>query len=241
MRLVQCSIEPTPKGGRLAYRPAPVTATRSYDTNGKLGTVVPRRWPAYEVHSLVESLKVSSDPSIPKRSTEVNLKEFIEDALDKEQQFLLEAVQGLTPEDLVWRAGPEANPIGWILWHMIRVEDMWLQFFIQERPEIWERDGWHEKFGLPTRDNGFGHTQEQVDGFPALELSELLKYGEAVRAGTLEYLRGLGPEDYDRVPRERRPEMTIGAIFRQVVGELYQHQGHIAYLKGLADSSSDQA
>ncbi len=168
----------------------------------------------------------------------MTLNEFIADALSKEREFLLEAVQDLTPEELAWRAGPEANPIGWILWHMIRVEDMWFQFFIQRQPEIWERDGWHEKFGLPTRDNGFGHTLDQVANFPALDKGELLNYWEAVRGGTLEYLRGLGPEDYTQVPREQRPEMSVGAVFRQVIGELYQHQGHIAYLKGLIRSGS---
>ena len=170
----------------------------------------------------------------------MTLNEFILDALDKERQFLLEAVGDLTPQELSWRAGPEANPIGWILWHMLRVEDMWIQFFIQERTEIWERDGRNEKFGLPTRDNGFGHTEKQVAEFPALDLADLLKYGEAVRAGTLEYLEGLSPEDYNRVPRERRPEMSVGAIFRQIVGEFYQHQGHIAYVKGLIRSGAPQ-
>ena len=163
----------------------------------------------------------------------MELNEFIADALEKEQELLTEALDGLTPEELTWRAGPEANPIGWILWHMLRVEDMWFQFFIQRKLEIWEQDGWNEKFGLPTRDNGFGHTQEQVAQFPALDLAELLRYGEAVRAGTLEYLQGLTADDYAMVPREQRPEMSVGAICRQVVGELYQHQGHIAYLRGL--------
>ena len=163
----------------------------------------------------------------------MELNEFIADALEKEQELLAEALDGLTPEELTWRAGPEANPIGWILWHMLRVEDMWFQFFIQRKLEIWERDGWNEKFGLPTRDNGFGHTQEQVAQFPALDLAELLRYGEAVRAGTLEYLEGLAANDYAAVPREQRPEMSVGAICRQIVGELYQHQGHIAYLRGL--------
>lgn len=163
----------------------------------------------------------------------MELNEFIADALEKEQELLAEALDGLTPEELTWRAGPEANPIGWILWHMLRVEDMWFQFFIQRKLEIWERDGWNEKFGLPTRDNGFGHTQEQVAQFPALDLAELLRYGAAVRAGTLEYLQDLTADDYAVVPREQRPEMSVGAICRQIVGELYQHQGHIAYLRGL--------
>ena len=95
----------------------------------------------------------------------MTLNEFIEDAFNVEHEFLMEAVKDLTPEELRWRPGPEANPIGWMLWHMIRVEDMWFQFFIQRQLEIWERDGWHEKFGLPTRDNGFGHTTEQVAQF----------------------------------------------------------------------------
>ena len=121
------------------------------------------------------------------------LNDFIETALNREQAYLLEAVGDLTPEELAWQPGADANPIGWMLWHTIRVEDMWIQFFVQRQPELWERDGWHEKFGLPTRDNGFGHTPEQVANFPALDLAELLRYGEAVRASTLEYLRGLAP------------------------------------------------
>ena len=163
----------------------------------------------------------------------VTLNEFIEDALNREQQYLSEAVRDLTPAELAWRPGPEANPIGWTLWHMYRVEDMWLQFFIQRQPEIWEREGWHGQFGLPTRDNGFGHTPEQVANFPALDLARLNQYGEAVRSGTLSYLRGRSPADFDIVPRPQRPELSVGAVLRQVIGELYQHLGQIAYLKGL--------
>jgi len=163
----------------------------------------------------------------------MTLNEFIVDAFAKEHGFLSDAVRDLNPDELVWRAGPEANPIGWILWHMLRVEDMWFQFFIQRQPEIWERDGWNEKFGLPSRDNGFDHTPGQVSDFPAFDLKEMLAYGAAVRAETLSYLKTVTPEQMDVVPREARPEMSVGRIFRQVVGEIYQHQGHIAYLKGL--------
>ena len=171
----------------------------------------------------------------------MTLNEFIADAFEKEQEFLSEAVNDLTTEEMAWRAGPDANPIGWILWHMLRVEDMWFQFFIQRQTEIWERDAWNEIFGLPTRDNGFGHTPEQVADFPAVDLQELLRYGQAVRQGTLEYLETLEPADFAVVPREQRPEMSVGAIFRQVIGEIYQHQGHISYLKGLLRSKPDAA
>ena len=168
----------------------------------------------------------------------MTLNRFIEDAFQKEHEFLMDALGGLTPEEQAWRAGPDANSITWILWHMLRVEDMWFQFFIQRKSEIWERDGWNEKFGLPTRDNGFGHTSEEVAAFPNLDLAELTGYGDAVRAETLDYLRGVTPEEFERVPREQRPEMSVAAIFRQVISEVYQHQGQIAYLKGLLRSGS---
>ena len=163
----------------------------------------------------------------------MTLNEFIADAFNMEQEYLMDALGDLTPEEMMWRAGPEANSIGWILWHMTRVEDMWFQFFIQRETEIWARDGWDEKFGLPARDNGFGHTLEQVAEFPAYDMSEMLKYGTEVRTATFKYLKTVTAEQMDVVPREARPEMSIGRIFRQVVGEMYQHQGHIAYLKGL--------
>ena len=168
----------------------------------------------------------------------MTLNRFIEDAFQKEHESLMDALSGLTSEEQAWRAGPDANSITWILWHMLRVEDMWFQFFIQRKSEIWERDGWNEKFGLPTRDNGFGHTSEQVAAFPTLDLAELIGYGDAVRAETLDYLRGVTQEEFERVPREQRPEMSVAAIFRQVIGEVYQHQGQIAYLKGLLRSGS---
>ena len=168
----------------------------------------------------------------------MTLNQFIEDALEKEHEFLMDSLSGLTTEEQAWRAGPEANSITWILWHMLRVEDMWFQFFIQRKTEIWERDGWNKRFGLPTRDNGFGHTAEQVAVFPKLDLAELIGYGDAVRAETLDYLRNVTPEEFARVPREQRPEMSVAAIFRQIIGEVYQHQGHIAYVKGLLRSGS---
>jgi hypothetical protein len=168
----------------------------------------------------------------------MTLNQFIEDSLDQEQKLLAEVVSDLTSEELAWRPGPEANPMGWILWHMLRVEDMWVQFFAQRQLELWEREGWHERFGLPTRDNGFGHTTEQVAGFPALDLTTLLQYGEAVRAGTLEYLSSLGREAFQAMPRADRPDvwwhaLSVGAMFYQIIGELYQHLGQLAYLKGL--------
>ena len=167
----------------------------------------------------------------------MTLNDFIADALNRETEFLLAALDGLTPDELAWQPAPNpnavGNSIGWTIWHMVRVEDMWIQFFAQFQTEIWERDGWNDQFGLPTRDNGFGHTADQVANFPRLDLAAFLQYRAAVRQSTLAYLDTLTPDDMQTVPRERRPEMSLGAIFRQIIGEFYQHTGQIAYLRGL--------
>ena len=161
------------------------------------------------------------------------LAKFIEESINKQHEFLIQAIDDLTPEELRWQAAPEANTIEWILWHMFRVEDTWIQFFIQNHTEIWEHQNWTDVFGLPPRDNGFGHTVEQVSHFPNLDLAKLLAYGEEVRQGTLAYLSDLNSNEFNLVPRERRPNITVADVFRQVIGEFYQHTGQIAYIKGM--------
>ena len=161
------------------------------------------------------------------------LAKFIKESINKQREFLIQAIDDLTSEELRWQATPEANTIQWILWHMFRVEDTWIQFFIQNHSEVWEKQNWTDVFSLPVRDNGFGHTAEQVSNFPNLELAQLLAYGEEVRKGTLAYLSELNPNQFNMVPRERRPKISVADVFRQIVGELYQHTGQIAYIKGM--------
>ena len=159
--------------------------------------------------------------------------QFIESCLDYEQKWLFEEVTELTSEQLGWRPTLKSNHIRWIVWHMFRVEDFWIQFFIQAKLELWESNGWYQKFNLPTRDTGFQHSAEQIADFPDIDFDVLLQYGCEVRSATSAYLSGLIPSQYLDVPRSRRPEMSIGEVFRQITGEFYQHLGHISYIKGL--------
>ena len=105
----------------------------------------------------------------------MNTTQFIASCLDYEQKWLLEEVTGLTSEQLGWRPTLKTNHIGWIVWHMFRVEDFWIQFFIQAKLELWESNGWYQKLNLPTRDTGFQHSTEQVADFPNIDLDVLLR------------------------------------------------------------------
>ena len=158
---------------------------------------------------------------------------FIESCLADENKYFHESIEEITSKELTWQPSTSANNINWIIWHMTRVEDMWFNFFCQKQLELWETNDWFTHFKLPTRDNGFGHTTEQIQNFPLLNLQDLLKYRADVRKSTLKYLTQLSDDDLIAVPREQRPDMAISDVFIRILNELYQHIGHINYIRGL--------
>jgi hypothetical protein len=71
---------------------------------------------------------------------------------------------------------------------------------------------------------------------PGREL--LLEYHRAVHARSVQWLRGVGGEDLDRVVDDRwDPPVTLGVRLVSVVDENAQHVGQAAYLKGLLGRS----
>jgi DinB superfamily len=174
----------------------------------------------------------------------MELKTFLEQTLDECKRRLYRTLQGLTPAELAWRPGPEANSISFMVWHVARVEDRWLHRFAQDITEVWQRDGWYQRCGLPEHDTGVGYTAAQVASFPHPDLKDLQGYFDVVRQETLTYLRGMDASALDvhpqRIPfpevsggRPLPDDFTIGRMFRQLIGEENQHLGQIAYLRGL--------
>ena len=168
----------------------------------------------------------------------MEVKDFIAQTMAEAKTRLETAVEGLTPEELDWQPEPKANPIGFLLWHVARVEDQWLQSFVQRHPHVWEEEGWHTRLNLPLRGTGNGYTPQQVAGFATPDLKELLDYFNSVRRRTIEYLDGLDTEGLERCPMpDRRPEFTVARVFRQLIGEQNQHLGQIDYILGLKRGS----
>ena len=67
----------------------------------------------------------------------MELKNFIERALDALQQHYYSVLEGITVSELAWQPNPTANSIGFIFWHVTRVEDRLVVHFAQGKPEIW--------------------------------------------------------------------------------------------------------
>lgn len=145
------------------------------------------------------------------------------------------AAEGLSAEQLAFRVDPEANSIGWLVWHLSRVQDDHVAG-VAGSEQVWTAQGWAERFGLPfrVRSIGYGHSSADVAAV-RVESPELLTgYYDAVAARTLEYVGGLTEDDLDRVVDEAwDPPVTLGVRLVSVIDDCAQHAGQAAFVRGI--------
>jgi len=161
--------------------------------------------------------------------------------MERTRQITVDMVKALTPVHLRWQAGPGANPIGFLLFHIFRTEDRYFHTWLSQAGEVWEREGWSQRWPLPSPPSapdpiwtmGYGWTAQEVSAWEPPSLAELLAYGEAVREGSLKVLRGLDPTRLPEPLRPERPRITIGFFVYNASHHEAQHQGQIDYILGL--------
>lgn len=167
--------------------------------------------------------------------------DLLADAFGRVLESAEAVLDGLTDDQLTERPSPDANPIGWLVWHLARVQDDHVAD-VAGSEQIWTAQGYADRFALPyDRDAiGYGQSSEDVGAFAAT--ADLLgDYLRAVHARTLDYLSGLRPADLDRVVDERwDPPVTLGARLVSVVDDDTQHVGQAAYVTGLLVTAPHQ-
>ncbi len=157
----------------------------------------------------------------------------IVDVFDKIPQVLESALDGLTQEDLNHQPTHDSNSIGWLVWHLARVQDRALAGLISEE-ELWVKEGWHARFNRPAdpQDFGLGHTPEDLAVFKSPDVRTLLDYYQAVHTQTTRYLKNLSETELDRKidhPRFPTVEIRLSSLFNDNL----QHAGQVAYVRGL--------
>jgi uncharacterized damage-inducible protein DinB len=168
----------------------------------------------------------------------VDCKDLVIDGLARVGQSLQIALEGLSAEQLAFKPAEHANSIGWLAWHLARVEDDHVSE-LAGRGQAWIEDGWHGRFGRPAdaADTGFGHTPAQVAAFKPDSAQLLLDYYAAVYARSLDYIQKLSCQDMDRViDTSWNPPVTAGVRLMSVVDDCTQHVGQIAYARGLIEN-----
>src|SRR3712207_8277441 len=94
-------------------------------------------------------------------------------------------LEGLTAEDLDRRPGPGANPIGWLAWHLLRVQDDHVAE-VAGHEQAWTAAGWAGRFGLPVAPGatGYGFDAQQVSAVRITSVDLLTGYADDVHART---------------------------------------------------------
>ena len=156
------------------------------------------------------------------------------DAFERIEQSGLSAIEDLDEAQLAHRPAPDANSIGWLVWHLARVQDDHVAD-VAGREQVWTAQGYAERFGLPfdVDATGYGQTSEEV-GRVRVSAELLASYLSAVHAQTVAYVEGVGGEDLDRVVDTHwDPPVTLGVRLVSVVNDDLQHVGQAAYVRGL--------
>jgi uncharacterized damage-inducible protein DinB len=165
----------------------------------------------------------------------VQSRDLLSYAYEQIQNTLRRAVDGLEADQLAARVGPEANTIGWLAWHLLRVQDDHVAA-VADREQVWTAQGFADRFGLPFDKGatGYGFLPEQVAQLRIGSTELLLEYAAAVHAQTAQFLQGLSDDDLDRIVDTRwDPPVTLGVRLVSVLADDLQHVGQAAYVRGL--------
>ena len=165
----------------------------------------------------------------------MDVRSVFSDLFGRVDEHVDEILDGLDTASLTRQPAPGTNPIGWLVWHIARVEDAQVADLWGE-DQLWVSGPWAARFGLdPDPGNhGYGHTPADVAAVRPDSVDALRDYARAVRARTDEFLATLTPGDLDRIVDEAwDPPVTMGVRLISIADDQIQHAGAAAYVKGL--------
>ena len=169
--------------------------------------------------------------------TENAARDLLVDSFSRVRELMVELTDGLTEETATYRPGPRANSIGWLLWHLTRIQDDHVAALARVE-QAWPR--WREQFGIPFSDwdTGYGHSSKDVAAVRAT--GDLLAgYHADVHSLTLSYVEAITAEELARVVDTNwDPPVTASVRLVSVLGDCYQHLGQAAYVRGLRRSQA---
>jgi DinB superfamily len=162
--------------------------------------------------------------------------DILSDAYGRIRGLVARITEGLDVDDLAFRPDADANSIGWLLWHLTRVQDHHVSE-IAGREQAWIDDGWAERFSMDADETntGYGHTSQEVAAVRP-DAATLRGYHEAVCDRTLAYLETIDAAELDRIiDHSYDPPVSVGVRLVSVIGDDLQHAGQAAYVRGLLE------
>ncbi|HWC33866.1 MAG TPA: DUF664 domain-containing protein [Mycobacteriales bacterium] len=163
--------------------------------------------------------------------------ELLADGFGRVRDGVHKTLEGLGSSELAARLEPTANTIGWLVWHLTRIQDDHVAELAGHK-QVWHEGGWVERFALPFDANatGYGQSAVEVGEVRPASVELLTGYHDAVHDRTAEYVAGLRDADLERVIDENwDPPVTLGTRLISVISDDLQHVGQAAFVRGLLE------
>ncbi len=157
-------------------------------------------------------------------------------ALERNWSMVSSAVEGVDDDTLSRLPNDQSNSIAWLVWHMTRVADRFIQVRFQNTDQLWISGGWADKFGMPADpdDFGMGWSMEKVANWPAPSRNVLMSYYDAVNNGARDYIDSLDADGLARQVPAAAPgaTMSVAEALGILVWDNIVHGGQVAYIRG---------
>ncbi len=167
----------------------------------------------------------------------MELHELLIDLFERVDEHVHEAVDGLDADALVTPPEPGANPIGWLVWHLTRVQDHHVGEILDQE-QIWISGKFAHRFGVAAdpQNTGYGHSWKDVMSIRPESSEALIEYYDEVFARTRTLLETITAKDLDRIVDKRwDPPVTLGVRLISIADDDIQHAGQASYVRGILD------
>lgn len=156
----------------------------------------------------------------------------LKDQVKQAHEVVEGTVADMTPEQLAWRPGGNANPPAALLNHLTSGEDFFLKMMTGQQPLAMGPYAGKTGASEPHPMGNYGEWAQRVQ----IELPQALDYMRAVFKSTEDYLETLKPEDLDReidMSSAGLGKMSLGGFISMIsVIHPSNHIGEISCMKG---------
>lgn len=116
--------------------------------------------------------------------------EMLKSAYEVVHDRIVPFMQKMEEDKIRKRIIPLMNPVAWMIWHVLRVEDMFLSNVVFRKEQAFHKDGWQERLGIRTAHVGTGMSTKEADELAGeIDLNALKEYNLAIREHSMNLIR----------------------------------------------------
>ena len=144
-------------------------------------------------------------------------------------------LNGLNEEQMRVRPREDLNSIAWLVWHIARAEDIFVNPVLAGRDQVFD-DAWMKRLGVSRKDFGIGMKSAEVSDLTrSMNIDALREYRDAVGKRTREVIGGFQPQDWEgQVQQSAMERAAAEGGFAPPVVQAFTGRPRMAVLSGLA-------